>query len=220
MRSDFCFKSFSSLLRLGWGLIFVSSYFQVSRGLDKSFSSLSRLGWGLIFVSSHFQVSQDLDEVWFLFQVIFKTLEAWMRSGFCFKSFSSLSRLGWSLTSCFWFSAFERIQETWGKDLTKNVKSSQDLDELVLLFNCHFRESVWSTLIGRNEPKRSISSLSRLGWGLGIPIGETLLVILGARSMRFRKTGIYCQKSREARADSHSCQATAKNRRFCCLVLV
>jgi len=26
------------------------------------------------------------------------------------------------------------------RDLTKNVKSSQDLDELVLLFHCHFRK--------------------------------------------------------------------------------
>jgi len=193
------------------------SHFQVSQDLDKSFSSLSRLGWGLIFVLSHFQVSQDLDEsfqvsqdldksfqdsqdldeVWFLFQVIFKSLKTWMRSDFCFKSFSSVSRLGWSLTSCFWFSAFERIQETWGtwQRMSSLLKT---WTSWCCCFIATSENLVWSTLIGRNEPKRSISSLSRLGWGLGIPISETLLVILGARSMRFWKTGIYCQKRREA----------------------
>ena len=70
MRSDFC-----------------SSHFQVSQDLDESFQVSQDL-------DKSFQDSQDLDEVWFLFQVIFKSLKTWMRSDFCFKSFSSVSRLG------------------------------------------------------------------------------------------------------------------------------
>jgi hypothetical protein len=53
----------------------------------------------------------------------------------------------------------------------------------------------------------------------GIPISETLLVILVARSMRFVKTGIYCQKSRDAVPIVIHARPTAENRRFCCLVL-
>ena len=129
---------------------------------------------------SHFQLSQDSDE-----------------------SFSNLSRLGWvifkssrlgcGLTSRFWFSEFGRIQETWGKDLTKNVKSSHDLDEFVLLFNCHLRK-LGVVHSNRSRWAQKIHFKSLKTWMKpGIPISETcsslwgppasLLVTLVARSM-------------------------------------
>ena len=128
----------------------------------------------------------------------FKSQKTWMRSDFCLSHFQVLktwmshfkfSRLGWVISSSQdldeSFQVSKDLDEAWHpvfgflnskgfrkleERTSQRMSSLQDLDELVLLFNCHLKNLVWSTLIGRNEPKRSISSLSRLGWGLGIPV--------------------------------------------------
>jgi len=122
---------------------------------------------------SHFRLSQDLDE-----------------------SFSTLSRLGWVIFNSlkiwmrsdtpFWFSEFERIQETWGKHLTERgpgrllagntprLGAKRQIGSSGNLWECY--EQVWNTINKRETQQlglhpRMLCLCSPL-WRSGGPVGS------------------------------------------------
>ena len=156
----------------------------------------------------------------------------------CHKPFSSLSRLGWDISKFLktWmrsdhfqvFKAWMRSDFFWWV-IFKFLKT---WISWCCCFIATWENLVWSTLMVVMSLKDPFSRLSRLGWGLDIPIRETCTSLWGMSSLLVTlappacfcgdKSGICCQK--EARDgpcwQSFMSRSTVKKRRFCCLVLV
>ena len=160
---------------------------------------------------SHFQVSQDSDEVWH------PVLGFWIRkdSGNSRKGLDKNVKASqdsdevWHPVFGFWI---RKDSGNLRKGLDKKVKASQDSDEL-LLFYCHSRKLSVVHSNGRNEPKRSISRLERLGWGLDIPIREICSSLWGPPPACSSLSSLSSLSSCRQRAFVETNQASAVKRK-------